>query len=283
MEKDGPERFCGKKTRHAGNYDMGKNRFMVEFNTDAQKFDIPMSISEWRSGQMLDLFHAASPRIKGKFHQDVRDCIQSTRTLIDPFGGVRIFNARMDEEIFKEGFANIPQRTVGHLVQGAGLKIDEELDGDVEFKWLSEDHDSLKMIVPENNWEPYAKLMKKYLEAPIDFRPYCSLRRDYTLVIPCENGNAYYYPDGGALTQITDVDFPSTNIGTFVHMDGYAFIFDDLKKIKDAAAEAEIIVTTEKDGVKLKRLLIKDLPIHTIAVDVNIKNIKYFNEILVNV
>jgi len=186
MEKDGPERFCGKKTRHAGNYLMGKNRFMIEFNTDAQKFDINMSISEWRANQMLDLFHAASPRIKGKFHQDVRDCIQSTRTLIDPFGGVRIFNARMDEEIFKEGFANIPQRTVGHLVQGAGLKIDEELDGDVEFKWLSEDHDSLKMIVPENNWEPYAKLMKKYLEAPIDFRPYCSLRRDYTLTIPCE-------------------------------------------------------------------------------------------------
>ena len=45
-----------------------------------------------------------------------------------------------------------------------------------------------------------------------------------TLVIPCENGNAYYYPTGGAMTQITDVDFPSTNIGTFVHMDGYAFI-----------------------------------------------------------
>ena len=52
-----------------------------------------------------------------------------------------------------------------------------------------------------------------------------------TLVIPCENGNAYYYPDGGALTQITDVDFPSTNIGTFVHMDGYAFIMTTLGDI----------------------------------------------------
>ena len=45
-----------------------------------------------------------------------------------------------------------------------------------------------------------------------------------TLVIPCENGNAYYYPDGGSMTQISDGDFPSTNIGTFAHMDGYAFI-----------------------------------------------------------
>jgi hypothetical protein len=117
LEKDGPERFVGKKVRHAGNYNMGKNRFMVEFNTDAQKFDIGMSISEWQAGKMLESFHAASPKIRGKFHEDIRNCISSTRAIIDPFGGLRIFNGRMDEETFKEGFANIPQRSVAHLVQ----------------------------------------------------------------------------------------------------------------------------------------------------------------------
>lgn len=186
MEKDGPERFCGKKTRHAGNYDMGKGEFMVNFNTDAQKFDINISISEWRAGQMLDLFHDASPKIRGKFHQDIIDCLESTRTIIDPFGGVRIFNGRMDRQLHKEGYANIPQRTVAHLVQGAGLAIDDELNGDVEFLWLSENHDSLTMQVPENNWEPYARLMKKHFEKPIDFATYCSLRREYILTIPCE-------------------------------------------------------------------------------------------------
>ncbi len=90
-------------------------------------------------------------------------------------------------------------------------------------------------------------------------------------------------------------------IKEIIYPDHYFYTFDDLKKIKDAAAEAEIIVTTEKDGVKLKRLspdkpvpasskqgnirgqAIKDLPIYTIAVDINIKNTKDFNEILVNV
>jgi DNA polymerase I-like protein with 3'-5' exonuclease and polymerase domains len=186
LEKDGPERFCGKKTRHAGNYNMGKNRFMVEFNTDAQKFDIHMSISEWRAGQMLDLFHAASPKIRGRFHQDIKDCLEATRTIIDPFGGIRIFNGRMDDELFKEGYANIPQRTVAHLVQGAAIEIDDELNGDTEIKWLSENHDSLLMQVPANNWEPYARLMKRYFEVPIDFSRYCSLKRDYVLTIPCE-------------------------------------------------------------------------------------------------
>ncbi|MET0787315.1 MAG: DNA polymerase, partial [Paenisporosarcina sp.] len=186
IEKDGPERFCGKKTRHAGNYDMGKGEFMVNFNTDAQKFDIDMSISEWRAGQMLDLFHVASPKIRGKFHKDIIDLLQSTRTIIDPFGGVRIFNGRMDSQLYKEGYANIPQRTVGHLVQGAALRIDDELNSDIAAMWLSENHDSLTMQVPENNWEPYARLMKKHLEYPIDFSTYCSLKRDYKLTIPCE-------------------------------------------------------------------------------------------------
>jgi uracil-DNA glycosylase family 4 len=186
MQKDGPERFCGKKTRHAGNYHMGKGEFAINFNTDAQKFDISMSISEWRAGEMLDIFRASSPKIENTFWADIIACLQSTRTLIDPFGGVRVFNGRMDDQLYKEGFANLPQRTVAHVVQGAALKIDDELNGDSAVMWLSEDHDSLKMQVPENNWEPYARLMKKHFEVPVDFSTYCSLKRDYKLTIPCE-------------------------------------------------------------------------------------------------
>jgi uracil-DNA glycosylase len=201
LEKDGPERFTGKKTRHAGNYNMRKRRFMTEFNTDAQKFEIPMTISEWKAGQMLELFHAASPRIRGVFHQDIIDALSSTRTLIDPFGGVRVFNGRMDEDMFKEGFANIPQRTVSHLVQTAGLNVNDEIQDDKEACFISENHDALVMQVPENNWEPYARLLKKEMEKPIDFNTYCTLKRDIQLVIPA------------------DIEISSTNYG-------------DLKKVK---------------------------------------------------
>jgi len=186
MDKDDPGRFCGKKTRHAGNFQMGAQRFMLEFNTDAQKFEIPMNISGWKAGEMLKKFHAASPKLEHVFWRDIIECIQNTRTLIDPFGGVRIFNGRLDDSTYKEGYANIPQRTEGHLVQSAALAIEEELNGDVAHMWVSENHDSLLMQAPANNWEPYAKLMKKHMEAPIDFSTYCSLKRDYVLKIPCD-------------------------------------------------------------------------------------------------
>lgn len=190
--KDSPERFCGKKTRHAGNYLMGKGRFMLEFNTDAQKFEINMEVSEWKAGEMLEKFHRASPKLSSVFHADIISTLQTTRCLIDPFGGVRLFHGRMDDELYKEGFANIPQRTVAHLVQGAALRVNEELGDEVghvsthPVNWISENHDSLLLQVPENNWEPYARLLKLHMQSSIDFSRYCSLRRDYTLVIPCD-------------------------------------------------------------------------------------------------
>ena len=186
LPKNGPERYTGKTTRNGGNYDMKKHRFMTEFNTNAQKYEIPMDISEWRAGQMLELFHAASPKIRGKFHADIKDAIDSSRVLIDPMGGVRIFNGRMDDSLYQEAYANIPQRTVAHLVQGAALKIDEELNGDNKVLWSEEKHDALYLQAPENGWEVYAKLMKKHMETPIDFSTYCTLKRDIKLVIPGE-------------------------------------------------------------------------------------------------
>ena len=186
MDKDDPMRFCGKKTRHAGNFEMGGQRFMTELNTDAQKFDIKMSISSWKAGEMLRLFHEASPKLRSVFYRDIIDCLDSTRTIIDPFGGVRVFNGRMDESLYKEGYANIPQRTEAHVIQKAALAVDEELNGDKAAMFISENHDSLLMQAPENNWEPYARLLKEKMTIPIDFRTYCSLKRDYTLTIPID-------------------------------------------------------------------------------------------------
>lgn len=191
--KDSAERFCGKKTRHAGNYDMKKRRFMTEFNTDAQKFEIDMSISEWKGGQMLEFFHAASPKIKNVFHAEIQEIISNTRTLIDPCGGIRIFNGVMDDSLFQEAYANLPQRTVSHLVQGAAIMIHEELGDEIgligsgaPINWISENHDSLLYQCPESYIDSLGALIKKHMTRAIDFSLYCSMKRDIQLVIPCD-------------------------------------------------------------------------------------------------
>jgi uracil-DNA glycosylase family 4 len=195
LPKDGPERFTGKMIRHAGNYDMGKHRLMNEFNVNANKYEIQMTISEWRAGQLLDLFHAASPKIRGVFHADIKEAIDSTRTLVDCMGAIRIFNGRMGDEIYKEAYANLPQRSVAHLVQSAAVNAKKEFNGDATF--LVEAHDALVIEAPANNWEPFARILKREMEREIDFNQYCSLKRDYRLKIPA------------------DVEISDTNYGDF--------------------------------------------------------------------
>jgi uracil-DNA glycosylase family 4 len=184
MEKDGPERYTGKTTRMAGLYDVQKHTFMTTFNTNAQKYEVPINISEWRAGQMLELFHNASPLVKKVFHRDIQDALRSSRTLVSPFGRPRIFNARMDEDIFKEGYAFIPQATVADLVDNAALSVDDELGE--ESCIISENHDALTLEAPMDDWERYARLLKKHMQLPINFGTYCTLKRDYTLIIPCD-------------------------------------------------------------------------------------------------
>ncbi len=55
------------------------------------------------------------------------------------------------------------------------------------------------------------------------------------LVMVTDSNTAYYYPDGGALTQITDGDYPGnageTTTGNMEFLDGYAFIMTQSGKI----------------------------------------------------
>jgi hypothetical protein len=52
-----------------------------------------------------------------------------------------------------------------------------------------------------------------------------------TILIPSTDETAWYYQDGGAPTEITDADFPSTITGRFVSMDGYIFIMTPAGRI----------------------------------------------------
>lgn len=186
IEKDGPQRFTGKMFRHAGNYDMGKRRAANEFNVNAQKYEINMSISEWKAGEFIRLFHGASPNIRGVFHASIRAALDSNRVLINPYGRPRVFNGKYEDDLYKEGFAYIPQSTVADTTQSALIDIDNEWRGEDVAYLVSENHDALVAEVPANNWEPYARFMRQAMTREIDFSPYCTLKRDIRLTIPVD-------------------------------------------------------------------------------------------------
>lgn len=176
------ERFVGKTGRHMCNYDAQKKRLMLEVNTNAKKFHIPVSISEWRAGQIIDIFHTNSPKVRGIFHEDVRKALSDfKKTLINPFGRPRLFMGRWDDDLFKEAYAQIPQSTVGDHLKGALLRIKKRIP---YLKINVESHDAANMMPEISNVNEVAAIAKEEFEKPIDFEK-CSVSRG-ELVIPCE-------------------------------------------------------------------------------------------------
>jgi uracil-DNA glycosylase family 4 len=173
--KDSPERFLGKKCRNGGNYDMGKGELALNIATDAKRFRIDVSVSEWRAGKMLESFHRESPNIRNIFHREIQEAINSSRILVNPFGRARQFFERLDKKTYGEGYAHIPQSCVADKVKTSILKSKAEMP-DFHKMLMGEAHDALLFRFPINEWEDRARLVKLNLEEPIDFSV-CTLKR----------------------------------------------------------------------------------------------------------
>ncbi len=177
------ERQIGKKTRHAGNYDMKKHMHMLNLAKFAGVF-----VSEWRAGKQLEIFHAANPKIRQVFHADIQEALRSNYCcLISPHGRRRIFLNRWGDEMFKEAYSYLPQATISDQVKLAMIRIKKrvsKLAGNC-FYFLLESHDSFLLLCHDSIRDRVYPIIREELEKPIDFSG-CTLSRDYKLVIPCE-------------------------------------------------------------------------------------------------
>jgi uracil-DNA glycosylase family 4 len=148
--KDSAERFIGKKTRHAGNYDMEAQRFSEVMANEGHH------VSKQHCEYMLGKFHEYDPGIKGVFHRYVVDQLSSSRTLVTPFGRERIFFGLRpfndNKKIFKEAYSYIPQSAVGDNTGKAIIYVEEKAPEIFGYHILQGDtHDSLNTEVNDDN------------------------------------------------------------------------------------------------------------------------------------
>lgn len=193
---ESPIRFAGKTLRHAGHLGAGKKRAAISVNTDARKFKINIAIDEATAERALKIFHTKQPRIQQVFQASVVKCLEKDRTLVapipfgfdSPVGGRRQFFERWGDELFREAFSYIPQRSISDNTKGAGIRIRERIPG---IKIVMESHDSLLFCIRKSRLGHDIPIIRQEMERPIDFRTCCIQRRP--IVIPCEVeiGNNY--------------------------------------------------------------------------------------------
>lgn len=195
---ESPIRFVGKTLRHAGHLGASKKRAALTVNTDARKFKIDIQVNEAFCNNALKIFHSKQPKIQQVFHKGIVQQLTDNQRILTaavPYGvdavigGRRQFLERWNEELFRQAFSYIPQRSVSDNTKNAGMRIKKREPKLARI--ILEAHDGLLFMVPERELDYFAPLVKEEMERPIRFEN-CSLpRRD--LVIPCDLEIGYNY------------------------------------------------------------------------------------------
>jgi len=155
--KESMERYLGKKTRHATNYD--ERAGMMSESLIKEGFFYPVAQCQL----LLDRMGVLDPNVKGVFHKWVKEQVSRKHMLTTPFGRERQFlSVRPHDEnssIFKEAYSYIPQSVVGDNTGFTVLRL--ESTGTAEEKAVvQEGHDSIVQDVRNDTETVYKYLLR---------------------------------------------------------------------------------------------------------------------------
>ena len=172
---DSSKRQLGKKSGHGANYGMAANTFV-----DSCLKELDLVITKEFATKVLEAYHTLFPGIR-QWHAEIRKEIYNTRKLTSPFGPVRYFYGRCDDNTFRQGYAHRPQSTVPWLVNDLLLALDRlRVSGELTFWAHLQCHDSLTLscdtsaeadaiaqfCLDTNLWHPEIKLKAGKLIIP---------------------------------------------------------------------------------------------------------------------
>lgn len=190
------ERFIGKTLRHAGERGMGKHRLMDIVNTDSKKYGIDLTISEWKAGLILDIFHRKDTSIKGdengkwigidmierlSYFKLIETILKENKRVIEaPYGRRRVFFERWGEDLFKEAYSHLPQAIVSDKIKMVALAMRRRVPG---IRIVLEGHDALLFSLRINEVDRTVPLIREEMSIPIPFTGSIPRR---SLTIPCD-------------------------------------------------------------------------------------------------
>jgi len=167
------ERYWGKKSNHALNYDEGYKTFSLDC-------EIPEREGKW----MHNRYHAMYPGVRENFHTMIRAQLAKNRTLTNLYNRKTLFLDMWGDKLFKAGYSCIPQGTCGDHINERGLNyIYYNQDQFRLVELMTQVHDSVGFQIPLSiPWYRHAQMLvsiKDNLETPLRWK-------DREFVIPAD-------------------------------------------------------------------------------------------------
>lgn len=161
------QRDLGKRSRHAGNYDMGAQTF-----ADNVLKETGRALTRAEAQQMLDAIKRTDPELL-LWQADVRQRILTNRCLVTTWGRPLAFDyVRLDADAYRQGYAFEPQSTLVDIVNQYGLVPFHEwrVRERVRARAHLQGHDSLLLSVPPDEVWRVLTFLWRSLERPRFYR-----------------------------------------------------------------------------------------------------------------
>lgn len=175
-DKNCLEYYMGKKVRHAGNYDMQADKMAAVMASEG------FHLEKKFCAAVLQKFHEVEPEIKKVFHEYIKSTLIGTRRLTTPLGRERVFHGlhptRDNGKVFREGYAYIPQSSVGDNTGMAIVYCERHKRGFV----IQDKHDAILLEVPDT-YETVVEARELLLKA---FDRVFRFPSSYTVRIPID-------------------------------------------------------------------------------------------------
>lgn len=146
-------RNLGKKTGHGANYLMKERTFIENVFNDMDKVLTP------KEGRIiLDSYFQEFPEVR-LWHGEIKRELYQKRRLRAPSGWERYFYGRPGDDMLREAVPWAPQHTIPWLTNHMMLKLAEERrKGNLKFQFISQVHDALYLLVPDEWVERVARV-----------------------------------------------------------------------------------------------------------------------------
>jgi len=169
-------RRLGKTAKHAGNYGMGPYKFLQILAREGFIMDFRVAKGILHKTVDEDPFLQA-------WHKSVREKLRAYRMLETPLGRRRYFyHSRMNDNLYRAGYAFCPQSTVGELLEDAIQQTFANCADYIDI--LLNIHDEIIYQVAPHRLADSLHATQKYLEIPLEIK-------GRTLIIPAEAKAGY--------------------------------------------------------------------------------------------
>ena len=138
--------FMAKMVCHASNYGMKSPTFRINM---LQKSRGAIALENKEAKRFLTTYHKLFPEIN-QWHNETISTLKRTKMLKNLFGYPRTFTSFIDESMYKEAYAFVPQSTVGCITNLAFVELQNRQDlMEMGVDVLQNNHDSVLLQCPE--------------------------------------------------------------------------------------------------------------------------------------